>query len=369
MHWRYSFIKTALFVEGEGDWIIAYRERVFKLFAHTDDPLSLKTARRAARFLGIRPAPTDIWDFISTIRDTRPDILLARHDGNRIIVESGGDYAHRTGSRLLQNVMKELGYEQVAYTNSEGEEYETHWDSQVQGDLPKFLYHGTTSEHANDILRLGLRPGEAETNYPARYTHGPIQHDETVFLTEDIAKAEYHAMNAVNRDLRPYHGGTHGRPRGFPVIFRLEIPDPNLLVPDYDIENASTQPTGTYEGVYRAKRRKWDQKVKEPAFDMSKKVGVFGYRGRIPASFIRQILIKTNTDETSTFDQANWTETTPAQLQQAIEYGEPEAAFYEPEEEEEVCPKCGWTLNDSGHCNCPDNLPPGERQASYRYQF
>lgn len=372
MHWwKYSFLKTALFVEGEGDWIIAYQSRVFRFGIDSEDPTNLKTVRRAAQFLGIHPAPTDIWDFISDLRDDRPDVLIARHDGNRLLIESVGDYAHQTGSRLLQNVIKELGYEQVVYT-SEGEEYKSAWDFQVKGDIPRLLYHGTTSEHAGKILRFGLQPGESETNYP------DIHHYDTVFLAEDIAKAAYHAQNAVSRDLEVGYSGpysyTRGRTRGFPVVFQFEIPDPNLLVPDYDVENRSAQPSGTYEGVYIPQpSRVYEgvytspqirKLVKESPFDLSKKVGIFGYRGRIPANFIRRIMIETTESEGGMFFQDHWTEITPAQLQQAVEYGDVSMAFFEPEDEDEICPECGWTKNDSGNCNCPDNLPLYERQPS-----
>jgi len=72
----------------------------------------------------------------------------------------------------------------------------------------RIWYHGTSSVHAPEILRLGLRPQDAD-NRQYRGMHG--SKENMVYLTSDIDTAEFHAKNSVK------HFG------GAPTVLRIDI--------------------------------------------------------------------------------------------------------------------------------------------------
>ncbi len=328
--WRHVFAdlqKVAMFVYGEGDTVIAYQSSIFLIDTHkqdVDDPI----VRQMANFLGTETKDLvsnyrDTWEYISSLRDSRPDILQGHVDENTLTLQAD-NFQHGTGSRLLQNVMTTLGITNVEYQNAE-DVYRNLSDWQVTGNLPENLFHGTTSQYADRILRFGLQPGESTTNYPGAGPHGSIDHDEIVFLAEDIDRASYHAINSTQEQ------------KGFPVVFRFKIPDPNLLVSDYDAEVMYDEnfEGNIYNNTYKAPKKDYDPRIKEEPFDFSKKVGVFGYRGRIPANFIVDIMIRPEGGDYDQYSDEQWISVTADQLQAALEFEDPTMYGYEPEEDED----------------------------------
>lgn len=351
----YNLSKQAMFIEGEGDYVIAFNNQIWLTSSDGD---SWSEMDMIANRLKIELThQNNMWDLINTIQETRPDVLMGQIENDTLRLDSNSDYKFGPGSHLLKKVIKELGIEKVEYLN-QGENYRTHYDSEIQGNLPDVLYHGTTSENAIGILRFGLMPGKADTNYPQ---HGPedqgIEHDNTIFLTDDLSKAEFHAVNAVTRDSK--WPNTKGRKRGFCVVFQFKVPDKNLLVPDYDIENMSENPTGVYEDVWdnRGGRPTQYSKIEENPMQFSRQVGVFGYQGRIPASFINKIMIAEPADD----KPLKWHEVNAQQFEQALDYGDASFAFYEMEEDEEEdnwCPECRYEY-DFCQCNKEIKEQPG----------
>lgn len=320
-------IKVAMFVHGEGDHVIAYKSHVFLIDPHKQD-LDNPVVRQMANFLGTNTIDLmktygDTWDYLSHLKDMRPDILQGYIHDNSLVLQSS-DFQHRSGSRLLQNIVKSLGLRNVEY-NNEYNSYDNISSEQLKGSIPKNLYHGTTSEYAYRILRFGLQPGEATTNYPGLGPHNDISHDEVVFLTEDIEKAAYHATNAVNQQ------------GGFPVVFEFNIPDPSKLVSDYDVESMYDEEYegNIYNNTYKAPVTEFSSKIKEPPFDFSKKIGVFGYKGRIPSNFITDILIQSEEGYFYGYNSDKWVNVTQEQLQSALDFQDPMMYNYEPEGEDE----------------------------------
>lgn len=319
--------KIAMFVEGEGERVFAYRDRVFLIDPQTDltDPVT----RKAANHIGINTRELmskyrDSWEFLSEIEGLRPDVLQGYINGSTLVISSL-NFPQHTGSRLLQNVLKALELDHVEYANSEGEVYDDAAEYQITGKLPTSLYHGTSSRHAYEILRFGLRAGQSETNYPGGGYHGAIEHSEIIFLTEDISKAAYHALNAVDKQ------------GGFPVVVQVKVPDPDLLVSDYDIEVMYDDEFegNIYDNTYKAPISDFSPRIHEEPFSFSKKTGIFGYRGRVPASFIEAIMIQMEEDSDSTYDPANWHGVSKAELLRALDFNTPEGAYYNDYEDEE----------------------------------
>ena len=363
MSFRYQFNKQSMFVVGEGEYVVAYRDKIW-LLSNNDETNAVKA--EIEQMFGIEPTE-DIYDLLQTIGDNRPDVLKGEIiGGGQFRIGTDSNWRFGRGSHLLQKVMKELGLREVVYSNTIGDEYDTTRGSEITGQMPTHLYHGTTSENALGILRFGLAPDRAATNYPSKGAHPPLEHDDKVFLTEDIQKAEYHAVNAVTRDQQygtPDH--RNAEPRGFPVIFRFRVPDPNLLIADLDVEHMSDSPTGQYD--YVPERKEHDPTIQETPEQFSKQVGVMGYKGRIPASFITDILVRASEEvseeESYDFDENNWENVTAEQLERALDWGDPQGIYYDPEEDEDYCPECDTMRDMDGNCECEVAEEPMARQA------
>jgi len=355
--------RTALMFEGEGDNLVAYRGRVFR-FTDANDEEDQKTAAEAARFLGLDeldPDDVDAWSLQQAVHEHKPEALVGHVDGDHLVMTSQSDYRHGRGSRLLHSLLRELNLS-GARMDDFGDTSEEMSAGEVTGDLPDALLHGTTSEHMPGILRKGLTADETRSNYSlGRTDESAIEHGDTVFLTESPSKAEYHAVNAVHQlgvRRTPGRGSpyfTRDAQAGFPVIVEFTIPDKAKLVPDYDIDVWSESGEGSFGQTERQRQKRrdtgYDPRTEEDPFRLSKKFGIFGYRGRIPASFIKSIMIFTGERESDGFQPKNWTAVTREQLERAIEYGEAQAWAYE-----DTCPECGDPEDDCSceRCECGD---------------
>ena len=346
--------RVALKIYGEGDNVVAYRDRAY-LFTDANDEEDQKLAAEAVRFFGLEKwlsqDDADANSLREAVEEYKPEALLGYIDGDKLAM-SPRDYRHGRGSRLLRALLRQLDLRGVS-VSSEMEEAEYIPTEEVAGGLPDALLHGTSSERMPGILRLGLTPDEAATNYE----RGEIYHPDTVFLTDNPQKAAYHAENTTYGygKKRPY--GMSAVAKGFPVVVEFAVPDKAKFVPDYDLDIWSEAGEGSYEMTKKHRERKKQRGLNtttEDPFNLSRKFGVFGYRGRIPASFIRSIRIRVSEGEASSFASGDWASVTEAQLVQAMEYGE--ASAYE---WEDTCPECGGTEDD---CDCERCEKCGEKE-------
>lgn len=325
--------RVALKIYGEGDNVVAYRDRVY-LFTDANDEDDQRLAAEAVKFFGLEerlgPDDADANSLREAVDEHKPEALLGRIDGDKLTVSPLirlQEYRHGRGSRLLRALLRQLDLRGVSVSSEMEAEYIP--TEEVTGGLPDTLLHGTSSEHMPGILRLGLMPDEAASNYERVGIH----HPDTVFLTENPQKAAYHAENSVAEGSE-----------GFPVMVEFAVPDKAKFVPDYDIDVWSEVGEGSYEmtGEWRKIRQQRDPggahypSTKEDPFKLSRKFGIFGYRGRIPASFIRSIRIRVSEGEAHSFVPDDWVSVTEAQLRKAMEWGEARAYEYE-----DACPECG----------------------------
>ena len=361
--------KTALRITGEGDRVVAYRDRAF-LFTDANDEEDQKIAAEAAAFLGLTdklddPDDADVITLMEAVGEHKPEALTGYIDGGVLRQTGSDDYRHGRGSRLLRSLLKQLGLRGTTSENIDSGEAEHIPSREVTGRLPDSLLHGTTSEHMPSILRKGLTADETKSNYAAgRLPENIIRHPDTVFLAESPVKAAYHAENAVHQEgvrrspgrQDPY--STRRAEAGFPVIVEFTIPDKAKLVPDYDVDTWSDAGEGSYEQTetFRQKKRErgYQPRTEEDPFKLSRKFGLFGYRGRIPASFVKSIMIRTGEDSEGGFAPQNWTSVTKEQLERAIEFGDPTAWAWE-----DTCPECGETEDD---CTCEVCEECGEKE-------
>jgi hypothetical protein len=336
--------RIALREYGEGEHVVAYRDRLYR-FTDANDEDDQALAADAAEFLGVdlpgRRDEAGVWELIDVVREQKQEALVGRVDDGDLLVEAD-DYRHGRGSRLLRGVLRHLGLSGVR-VQYEGDVVEDIPAGDVTGRLPDALLHGTSSANMGGILRRGLAADETRSNYELH----DIRHADTVFLTDNPFKAAHHAENACQPMGRGSWTNRRVAPSStFPVIVEFAIPDKSKLVPDWDIDVWSEKGEA-YEGSREMRQRQRDSwgrpTTQEDPFKLSRKFGVFGYRGRIPPAFIRSIQILTG-DREESFSSENWTEVTREQLERAIDAGEPGAWEWE-----DTCPECGADEDD---CEC-----------------
>lgn len=332
--------KISMHVIGKGDHVIAFKDKVFLLdYSDLNRMYSPKNQLHVAleQHLGLEGMgdqiknPHEQW-LGQHIMSRRPDILVGTiRDG--YLVLNNTDYKHWSGSPLLHKVLRAVNLEGVVYENEEGE-YTTMHTFMLEGKVPDALYHGTSSKNAMGILRFGLQPGGAPSNWgKSKFNTFSIEHPDTVFLTEDLETAFFHAKNVVRGGYAPM---TEWKQNGFPVIFRFKIPDKSLLIADYDVESASPDQSTNYPNVEKSNdaRGRYDP-MGYGQFALTKMFGLYGYRGRIPSSFIVDIKIQTEENPTSEYyySDGDWYSVDEGQLLRAIEYDDPWQAFEEDEED------------------------------------
>jgi hypothetical protein len=237
--------------------------------------------------------PYSIEDWLQS--DDSEDIIYGRFYAGDLSISNYTNFRHGAASTTLMKLMKKLTIMTITIPMSSGDDEDmefTEFREDITGTLKnQMLYHGTSFKAIPNILKFGLQPGAGESNY------GKIRHEDKVFVTLNMEKAYYHATNAAAKE----------KDAGdFPIIIKVQVPDPDKLVLDYDTaieyygkEHPETirlgyndihqWATGGFLSSYdanpagRARRAEHDE-------DLNTKFGSFGYRGRIPASHIKGIM-------------------------------------------------------------------------------
>jgi hypothetical protein len=330
-------IISEMFVKGhdDGDNIIAYKENIWKLRMDIEDDDPVR--QEIAQALGIEGEWDDIWELKELLEDAgRTDVLIGEFDLRRdqlSLQRAGSFYLDPKSSILVKKVVKALGARSVVYApNDEGEEFVGR--SSIKGEVADIMYHGTTSNYLPGLLRLGLVPGKKETNYEG------ISHPSAVFFTSRFDEAQHHAAHTAKKV------------GGDPVIVELKVPDPALLIPDYDVDMGAGD-TGCYDYICQTLRDKQSSQsdVDADSFSLSREVGVYGYKGRVPAAAISGYYILMNAqdelgDTMFYADREQYTEATPeeaaiyVQTKEDFGYGSLEEPEYEEEEDD-------WGTNES----------------------
>lgn len=320
-----NLFKSAIKIVGNPncEFIIAYKEYIFCLNYNCD----IKQIEQIEEYLGLEKHAGDILELRDYLLEYFPEVLVAHKYDDTLYINTTIENAQYKSSPLLNKVMRALGIQEIKYDHVDEAEPESVKYYELNKNIPDTMYHGTSSENVLDILRTGLRPG-LKSNYNDRH----VYHNNHIFLTTKFIKAQMHADQAVRSN------------DGFPVILEFKIPDKNLLVPDFDIDTIAQNPYRIYPSQHYSED-KTDGILKQDPFKFSRDVGVFGYAGRIPASFIINIY---------TLYEDEWTTVTKQQIQYAVREGI-DYLFY-------VCPDCGEEKDENNDCSCTKQ--PFNKQAS-----
>lgn len=248
--------------KANGSHIIATGSEVWILPSYEIPP---ETGREIARYLDIAP-PEDVGELRDFVEESDISIVMGSIDNNSLWLSRVGVAQYDPKSSvLLKKIVNQLKIRKVEYSDDMDSEYSVS-KKKMTGTTPDIAYHGTSSKYLDRILRFGLQPGESESNYPKI-----VSHDDQVFFSTRFDEAKHHAEYTASRV-----GGT-------PVVVELRIPDKSKLQTDYDVDR-----------LYQNK-----------GFQMSRELGIWGYKGRVPASHVTKVYAAFEFSKEDPFVQKN----------------------------------------------------------------
>ena len=276
-----NYFLNELFVHGdedvEGKTVIQYKAYVWVLdqdsYEQHREDLAAKT--------GIDEE--DYWDFMNQVEEEKNYIFRGRIESPYLVIPSHFSFRHSKFSPDVRKVMKQFGLTdiKIEYTEYTKEKEIITTEEPVESLKSATFYHGTCMSYVESIKTKGLAPlslTNAATNYE------DVTHKDKVFITLNREKAYSHAMNAARKK------------DSFPMILEMRVPDVSKLVPDYDVaiqhgyDDEQTSALGYRDIADETEHKGNNHNVP----NISKKFGIFGYVGRIPASYITGILIDTD---------------------------------------------------------------------------
>lgn len=219
----------------------------------------------------------DMYNFLNSAAEAGPDILVGEWYPNKqhIVVWNQQDISPYSSLQVKKVVKalkaKSIGYRYTAYGGNDTKD-KTISAKKATGEIPQKMYHGTSSTELSSILKYGLDPGRG----PGRFLTRDIEHTEYVFLSGTFAESVFYAYNASQQPKSSY-----GR---FPIVLELDVPDKSLIVPDYDADVTKGEEP-YYQYRVHAPRQHYTMK----AMGVSREIGKWGYKGRIPAKFIKWV--------------------------------------------------------------------------------
>jgi len=223
-------------------------------------------------------ATDDLNDFLTRMAELAPDVVAGEYypDSRSIVVWNMSEVQPRT-SINVKKIVKQLGVDNVTFRHRDEPKTD---DKEIEyppekllGGIPDVFFHGTNSNALKDILKFGLDPGRG----PSRFASRNIFHNDHVFLSATFQEALYYAFNAQRQDKRQSWSN-------FPIVIELEIPDKDLLYPDYDADVSTTSkryfPKFQSDPITKSSMK---------SMGISRETGKWSYKGRIPASHIRWV--------------------------------------------------------------------------------
>lgn len=273
-----------------GDNILAYKQHIWSW----NDSASFNSI--VGEINNIFSSTLSKPDDIDSWEETHPDVLIGKIDGNELSLPDR-KYQPDVSSPLLKKTLKFLKLKGIKkfvfihrskYSSApivEPEAFSIEVSNYKKGITDKF-YHGTSYTSLLKMVSKGLVAMPNKSNF------GELAHKDKVFVTTDLIKAKFHAKTAANQ----FRYGAE-------VIIKLEIPDKNNLITDYDVaidllgnndpisrshdysDLASTM--GKFSKGIEDLKKRYGSKIG----DLSSHLGMYGYKGRIPYSYFKSILL------------------------------------------------------------------------------
>lgn len=292
--------------ELEGSAIVAYRDSIWIIPVDLDgDELdnvvnSIDTHTKNDSDVDVET----VYDLISDLNDSRPDILAGYITDNMISFSDYNGGHSPQSSPLIKKVIKQLNLDGVtksAFVVDDNIDIHFHKDK-LKGDLKGPFFHGTTTRYLRDIMKKGLVPKPENSRWDDEPGNYDFAYDDRVFLTNMFDVAAFHANRGKNND------GT------VPVIIQFkDVPDHSLITLDYDMarmysddetldkENYSHRAT---EHPFNKKRREKNHE-RHKKTNINKMTGIFAYKGRVPAKMIDAIYFPSGLDDNNIYTKSD----------------------------------------------------------------
>jgi len=248
-----------------------------------------------------RPEDLDIEDLMAHVMEDRPDIIHGQIvDGDDLYLSNHATISKSPrSSKAIKDIVKHFDLSRVMKSDTTGEKEDVIHRSEMQGKVPDIAFHGTSSDNIRNILNKGIMPVE----------HGnfeDIKFPDLVFVATDRNFVDYHATSQAKAK------------EATPIVLKLKIPDKNKLVLDFDVAvrmYGSEHPELIDAGydnidssVFNNEEMAKHIQAVNKGTDLNTEVGVFGYKGRIPANHILEIYIAADADWTVAPDSVEWME-------------------------------------------------------------
>ena len=269
-------------------FILAFRQHLFIMDRNNEVikkvriALSKHPAIGRRKFTGDkdRDSEQDSFDFLYRAAESAADILVGEWypPEKKLVVWDAQEIIPLT-SLQVKKVAKQLGAETVTYryVDYAGGDEDANRDISAKkliGGAPKIMYHGTSTKELKDLLKYGLDPGRGRSRFGKR----GIFHPEHIFMEATLEAAMFYADNAVDIDKSEKSGWD-----SFPIVIEFQVPDSDLLVPDFDADVTSGAKP------YYHHSNEPHNKTMMKAMGVSRETGKWGYKGRVPSSFFRWI--------------------------------------------------------------------------------
>jgi hypothetical protein len=216
----------------------------------------------------------DVYSFLQRVSENYGDVLVGQISGkNLYFMDYGSFKADPKSSILVKKVVNQLKLNSASYIEDFDSTETKVTKKKMIGKTGSIAYHGTSSIYFERIMKYGIKSAESDSNYSKQ----GIYHNDLVFFATRFGEALHHSTHTANEK-----GGT-------PIVIEFKIPDPDAIVADFDVEKL----TGS-DKYYTGMGKDSDSKSynKDPD-KLSKMFGVYGYKGRIPASFINKVYVAT----------------------------------------------------------------------------
>lgn len=308
MSFRNFYLLNEMIVSGsltDFSHLLAYGKWIY-LFEETNN--NEETRQKILTDLKLNPEIfsniKDIQDFLAEIVDRVSDVVVGTIRNKKLTVFNAGIKVDPKSSTLIKKIVQTLKLKSVDYWEDVESTETTVPKKKILGNIPDIVYHGTSSIYLLSILRKGLVAGEAESNYAKQ----GIIHPELIFFASRIGEAVHHAET------------TFRQKGGIPVILELKIPDKDQIIADYDIEKM-TQNNQYYKNIDSPSRLKYSQSYQQNPDKLSKHFGIYGYKKRIPASFIHSVWLGSPEPESGFYELVDFKKFKPQRVLKMLEQG------------------------------------------------
>ena len=219
-------------------------------------------------------------DSMVTLREQYPNIIKGEIENNIIVLTDYNGLRHSEHSDDLRKLSKELGMG-IKVNHNTGSYLQNEEDLYVFPEKKKLsnrtFYHGTCLKYLKDILNTGIKPVQ-HSNFES------INHENKVFFTLNQEKAVFHSYQSAKKN------------NSFPIIIELKVPDVSKLVVDYDLagdiygDGHDIMNDLGYSNIETYFKKSGIDYEK----DITNKIGIYGYLGRIPVTHIQNIWMDLN---------------------------------------------------------------------------